>query len=251
MASRTQVFVSYSHRDKKWLERLQVHLTPLQRSGAIDLWDDTRVSAGDVWRREMAQALAATRVAILLVSADFLASDFIAESELPSLLAAAEKKGVEILPVIVSASLYEETPELARFKPVNPPSQPLIGMRPADQEALLEKVARTVLGLLPGSEPTNDGRRTWPESRLPRRVRIRGVLLEAVRAAVLIGVILVLFFLVMKYFKAADMKPITRDDVTSDRREKGGGLNESISIGTFGSQGNSCSQTRRDRSRAG
>jgi len=39
----TPVFVSYSHRDKKWLERLQVHLKPLARAGNIDLWDDTRI----------------------------------------------------------------------------------------------------------------------------------------------------------------------------------------------------------------
>ena len=35
------IFVSYSHRDRKWLERLQVHLKPLVRAGNIDLWDDT------------------------------------------------------------------------------------------------------------------------------------------------------------------------------------------------------------------
>lgn len=39
----TRVFVSYSHRDKKWLERLQIHLKPLVRAGNIDLWDDTRI----------------------------------------------------------------------------------------------------------------------------------------------------------------------------------------------------------------
>ena len=53
------------------------------RSGAIDLWDDTRIETGDVWRTEIQEALDQTRVAILLVSADFMASNFIVGKELP------------------------------------------------------------------------------------------------------------------------------------------------------------------------
>jgi hypothetical protein len=65
-----------------------------------------------------------TKVAILLVSADFLASKFIAENELPPLLAAAQMEGAVILPVILSACPYEDT-ELAKFQAVNSLSKPL------------------------------------------------------------------------------------------------------------------------------
>ena len=71
------VFVSYSHRDEKWLERLQVHLKPLVRAGDIDLWDDTQIRSGEDWKAKIDQALGSARFAVLLVSADFLASDFI------------------------------------------------------------------------------------------------------------------------------------------------------------------------------
>ncbi len=83
--ARTNVFISYSHKDKKWLERLQAHLKPLERAGLVDRWDDTRIEAGDEWRKEIRQALDAARVVVLLVSADFMASDFIAKDELPPL----------------------------------------------------------------------------------------------------------------------------------------------------------------------
>lgn len=148
MATRSKVFVSYSHRDTDWLARLQVHLAPLVRSGVIDLWDDTRIESGDIWRKEVQTALDETRVAILLVSADFMASDFIVGEELPPLLVAAEHEGITILPVILSASRFEETPELKDFQAVNPPSRPVIGMAKVDQEALFELVARTVFGLV-------------------------------------------------------------------------------------------------------
>src|SRR5688500_7371659 len=100
---RPTVFISYSHADKEWLERLKRHLKPLVREGRVDCWDDTHIRPGDDWKQEIRNALDAAQVAVLLISADFFASDFIDENELPSLLAAAQAKGVRILPVILSA----------------------------------------------------------------------------------------------------------------------------------------------------
>lgn len=72
-SERPRVFVSYSHNDREWLERLRVHLKPLR--GQIDLWDDTRIKPGAVWYEEIKRGLEGARAALLLVSADFLASD--------------------------------------------------------------------------------------------------------------------------------------------------------------------------------
>ena len=145
---RTNVFISYSHRDKKWLDRLQVHLKPLEREGRLDRWDDTRIKPGVTWREEIKNAIAAAKVAVLLISADFLASDFIATDELPPLLAAAQQERVKILPVIVAPSLFTRTPSLAPFQTVNPPDQPLAGLQPVEQENLLVKVAEAIMDAL-------------------------------------------------------------------------------------------------------
>ncbi|PNY34974.1 hypothetical protein C2E31_20575 [Rhodopirellula baltica] len=137
------VFVSYSHKDSRWRDRLQVHLKPLVRDGAIDLWDDSRIRTGQDWRNEIDNSLFSANAAILLVSADFLASDFIAKNELPPLLDAARERGVEILPVIVGPSRYAES-ELAHFQAVNSPDSPLSKMKKQDAESVLVDLSRDV-----------------------------------------------------------------------------------------------------------
>ena len=143
-STRTKVFVSYSHADREWLERLKRHLKPLVREGRMDCWDDTHIRPGDDWQQEIRTALDTAQVAVLLISADFFASDFIDENELPPLLAAAQAKGIHILPVILSASRFARNPALARFQAVNPPSRPLNDMLPAEQEKVLDRLAHTI-----------------------------------------------------------------------------------------------------------
>jgi hypothetical protein len=144
---RTKLFISYSHVDREWLERLKRHLKPLIRTGKVDCWDDSQIRPGDDWQQEIRAALETAKVAVLLISADFFASDFIDEDELPPLLTAAQAKGTRILPVIISACRFARTPELARFQAVNPLDRPLKGISQAEQEEVLNSLAETIEGL--------------------------------------------------------------------------------------------------------
>lgn len=122
---RSKVFVSYSHADRAWLDRLRIHLKPLVREGTVEIFEDGLIKPGQRWKEEIEAALSEALVAVLLVSADFLASDFVANDELPPLLEAAEEDGVVVLPVILAPSRFSRTPSLSQFQAVNNPKKPL------------------------------------------------------------------------------------------------------------------------------
>jgi hypothetical protein len=74
------VFLSYSHQDEIWKDRVSTRLRVL---GELDIWDDRRIDLGATWRPEIQAALEGADVAVLLISADFLTSSFILEQEIP------------------------------------------------------------------------------------------------------------------------------------------------------------------------
>jgi hypothetical protein len=138
------IFISYSHKDAEWVSRIRVHLAPLIRQHLLEVWDDTRLVAGENWRAKIREAIDSASVAILLVSADFLASEFVASNELPPLLERAAVNGTKILPLIVSPSRFTRIPELAQFQAVNDPREPLIGLSRLGQEQVLDQLAQQV-----------------------------------------------------------------------------------------------------------
>ena len=138
-AQRTQVFISYSHQDREWLIKLQKLLKPLIRNQNIILWDDTKIKPGAKWREEIQTALETTKVAVLLVSADFLNSDFIADHELPHLIKASENEELTILWVYISACLYDVT-EIGNYQSAHTPLNPLDSISSAEQQKVLTEI---------------------------------------------------------------------------------------------------------------
>lgn len=138
-----KIFISYCHSDMQWLNRLQIHLKPLEQEGIIDLWVDTKITAGMIWKDKVQEALDLAKVALVLVSADFLASDFVIKHELPQLLSNASSSGTIIIPMVLSPCLFKKSP-LAIFQSVNSPESPLSSLDYNAQELILVRVAEVV-----------------------------------------------------------------------------------------------------------
>jgi O-acetyl-ADP-ribose deacetylase (regulator of RNase III) len=137
------VFVSYSHKDKVWLKRLQDMLQPLLRNGNMSFWSDTAIKPGALWKEEINQSLRSAKVALLLVSPNFLASDFIAQHELPPLLDKAKTQGTRILWAHVSSCLYKES-EVSAYQAVHDVARPLDKLTPAKRNEVLVEICQKI-----------------------------------------------------------------------------------------------------------
>ncbi|MCX6584016.1 MAG: tetratricopeptide repeat protein [Candidatus Aminicenantes bacterium] len=122
---RDNVFISYSRKDEKWLHRVENMLQPLVSKGKIITWVDRKdIRPGDPWDEEIKKALAAAKIAVLLVSEQFLASEYITKIELPAILEATKKKECTIFWLRIDMCRYEET-GLKDFQAAHKVSHPL------------------------------------------------------------------------------------------------------------------------------
>jgi len=128
-------------------------LKPLEREGVVELFVHTRIKPGQKWKGEIEAALSEARVAVLLVSADFLASDFVAHDELPPLLEAAESDGLVVLPVILAPSRFARTHSLSQFQAVNDPKKPLTQLDEGARETVWVELAEQIEGILEVKSP--------------------------------------------------------------------------------------------------
>ena len=100
------VFISYSHRDEVEKNQLLTHLGVLQHAGLISTWSDEQIGVGNDWEAEIDTAISRARIAVLLITANYLNSEFILRTELPELLRRRQDEGLVILPIIAKACAW-------------------------------------------------------------------------------------------------------------------------------------------------
>jgi hypothetical protein len=125
---RTKLFISYSHRDDEWLERLKLHLALLERSRIVHIWSDTRIRIGEQWEAEIENALTESRVAVLMISPAFLGSDYIWDKEMPHILRH-HLAGMLVFPLITKPCAWRIATELAEFQ-ARPPNGRALSLGP-------------------------------------------------------------------------------------------------------------------------
>jgi len=143
-SKRTKIFISYTNADLRWLERIKVHLTLLEQENLIETWDNTKINPGTIRQEEIKKALKLAKIAVPIISADFLASD---RNELAPILKAYKEEGLIILPLIASPCSYGRS-DLNQFQPFNEITHPLVALKRSDREFLFTSFAEHIFGLV-------------------------------------------------------------------------------------------------------
>lgn len=133
---RPTVFIGYSHQDEQEKEVVLAHLNVLRHAGLLDVWHEDRISAGADWEHEIEQTIEQANVAILLISANFLTSEFMLERVVPRLLKRQLAGGLIILPIIIKACAWQKVSWLPSpwIRPKNGQTVWGQGGRRADEE---------------------------------------------------------------------------------------------------------------------
>src|SRR5579864_9669976 len=104
------IFFCYAREDEALLNKLKTHLRPLQRQGLIDVWYDRNISAGTEWEQEINQHLNSAQIVLLLISPDFMDSEYCYSIEMKRALEREKNGTVRVVPVIVRHIEYEGAP---------------------------------------------------------------------------------------------------------------------------------------------
>src|SRR5258708_930007 len=110
MLMAVKIFCCYAHEDEPLLKKLKTHLFPLQRAGLVDVWYDRDISAGTDWEQQIKERLNAAHIILLLVSPDFMASDYCYSIEMQRAMERHEKGEARVIPIILRRVLWQGAP---------------------------------------------------------------------------------------------------------------------------------------------
>ena len=150
----TKVFISYSHVDeKRWKNRLQKHLKVLEKHGSLSFWEDRQIAAGQEWHAEIKAALDSADAAILLISPDFLGSNFILNEEIPAILQRRMNDGMQVFPLIVRSCTWQNVTWLKRLQARPTDGKPLARFKGDDVDRILAELVSEIEALLNQPQP--------------------------------------------------------------------------------------------------
>jgi hypothetical protein len=169
-AARISVFLSYAHRDERLREELSKHLSPLRRSALIETWDDRKIRPGADIDNAIDERLAKADVVLLLISPDFINSDYCYRREMRLALRRHAKGDARIIPIILRPVDWVGTP-IGRLLALPRDAKPVTTW-PRRDDALLDvatSVRRAAEEIF--AERTNAGRPSKSRSILAERKR--------------------------------------------------------------------------------
>src|SRR5438309_11086755 len=107
MNSSINIFFCYAHEDEELRKGLVKHLNVLKRQGIIDIWHDRNISAGTEWEREIDKHLNTAQIILLLISPDFMDSDYCYGIEMKRAMERYEQGKSRVIPIILSSVYWQ------------------------------------------------------------------------------------------------------------------------------------------------
>ena len=141
------IFISYSHKDSEYKDRLERHLAGLKRYSNVNTWVDQQILPGQLWEKEIETQLRNANIIIQLVSADYLASDFCMK-ELEIAIERDKSSEAVLIPIIVRPCLWQTT-SLGKIQVLPPEGKPVSSWQNEDEAfaMVVEGIRRVVLSI--------------------------------------------------------------------------------------------------------
>ncbi|MBM96787.1 MAG: hypothetical protein CMI09_13200 [Oceanospirillaceae bacterium] len=152
--SAPKVFISYSHKDEDWKDRLCLQLNVLGMEGLLSIWDDRQITEGNDWYPEIEASLNSCDIAVMLISAHFLTSGFIRSKEVPALLQRREREGIRVIPVIIKPCPWQKVSWLSAIQGGVKDNLVLSGLSEHEQDDKLSHLASRVEDLVAEAKST-------------------------------------------------------------------------------------------------
>lgn len=144
---REKIFISYSHDNAKWLEKLRKHLNHLSKHAQIEYWSDKNIVPGTSFHDEMKQAMEVTRIAVLLVTPEYLDSEFICDEALPYFVEMFQKQEIDIFWIPISASSYQLS-QLKDIPSIHTPKEPLDTLTQPRLDEILTRMVKNITKIM-------------------------------------------------------------------------------------------------------
>jgi predicted nucleotide-binding protein len=146
-----RVFISYSHKDAAYLEKLETHLSLLRRQGIVESWNDRAIPAGDKWSQQIDKNIKSADIIILLISSDFLASDYCYDVEVKQALAMHNAGEAVVIPLILRPCDWGSAP-FSRLQALPRDAKPVSTF--IDQDEAFMQVVREIRRIAESIEPS-------------------------------------------------------------------------------------------------
>jgi hypothetical protein len=128
----TKLFISYSHIDESFKNELDKHLSLLKRDGLVETWNDRKIIPGQKWGEEIDSNLEESDLILLLISSDFLASDYCFDKEMKKAIEMHESGNTTVIPIIIRHCDWQRPP-LKNLQALPKEAKPISSWEDKDQ----------------------------------------------------------------------------------------------------------------------